>query len=107
MRFKGKVVWITGASSGIGEALAHAFHGEGAHVILSARRVDELNRVANDLRDGNGEHLVIPLDLADETSLSQAAGLASERFGHVDILVNNAGRTMRATILNTQMTVFR
>jgi dehydrogenase/reductase SDR family member 7B len=107
MRFKGKVVWITGASSGIGEALAHAFHNEGAHVILSARRVDELNRVANDLGDGDGEHLVIPLDLADETSLSQAAGQASERFGQVDILINNAGRTMRATIMNTQMNVFR
>ena len=107
MRFKGKVVWITGASSGIGEALAHAFHGEGAHVVLSARRVAELNRVAGDLADGAGEHMVVPLDLADEASLSKAAELVRERFGRVDILVNNAGRTLRATIAKTRMNVFR
>lgn len=107
MRFKGKVVWITGASSGIGEALAHAFHDEGARVILSARRTEELNRVAGELADGGGDHLVVPLDLADEATLVRAAGRVRERFGCVDILVNNAGRTMRATIAKTQMQVFR
>jgi dehydrogenase/reductase SDR family member 7B len=107
MRFKGKVVWITGASSGIGEALAHAFHGEGAQVILSARRVEELNRVANDLGDGADSPMVVALDLADAASLSAAAGLVRDRFGSVDILVNNAGRTMRAVIANTRMEVFR
>lgn len=107
MRFKGKVVWITGASSGIGEALAHAFHDEGAHVILSARREAELQRVAGDLADGPGDHLVAALDLADEASMASAAGLVLGRFGRVDILVNNAGLTMRATIAKTEMTVFR
>jgi dehydrogenase/reductase SDR family member 7B len=107
MRFKGKVVWITGASSGIGEALAHAFHGEGAEVILSARREAELQRVAGDLAGSGGDAMVVPLDLADEASLGAAAGVVRERFGRVDILVNNAGLTMRATIAKTRMNVFR
>lgn len=107
MRFKGKVVWITGASSGIGEALAHAFHKDGAEVILSARRFEELNRVAGELGDGDAEPMVVPLDLADGETLSHAAAQVIEQFGHVDILVNNAGRTLRATIANTQMNVFR
>ena len=107
MRFKGKVVWITGASSGIGETLANAFYKEGAHVVLSARRAAELNRVAGDLTGGAGDPMVVPLDLADEASLTHAAGLVRERFGAVDILVNNAGRTMRATVSNARMAVFR
>ncbi len=107
MRFKGKVVWITGASSGIGETLANAFHKEGAHVVLSARRAAELNRVAGDLTGGAGDPMVVRLDLTDEASLTHAAGLVRERFGAVDILVNNAGRTMRATVANARMAVFR
>ena len=108
MRFAGKVVWITGASSGIGEALAHAFHGEGAHVILSARREGELARVAADCHGrGGGETMALPLDLARPDSLADAAGHALDRFGHIDVLVNNAGLAHRGLVADTEMPVYR
>lgn len=107
MRFDDKVVWITGASSGVGEALAHAFHKEGAHVVLSARRADELLRVSGELSGGAGGRMVQPMDLADPASIDAAAADVLERFGRIDILVNNAGLTMRGTVAETEMTVFR
>ena len=63
MNFKRKVVWITGASSGIGEALSVAFANEGARLILSARRLNELQRVKANLNLAEADCLVLPLDL--------------------------------------------
>lgn len=105
-RFSGRVVWITGASSGIGEALAHAFHAEGARLILSGRRGTELSRVAGAC-SGGAESFVLPLDLAEPDALAEKAREAQGRFGRVDILVNNAGITHRALIADTEMKVFR
>lgn len=112
MRFADKVVWITGASSGIGEALVHAFRREGAHVVLSARRADELERVGRDCAqgtpgDGPGDLMVVPLDVADADALEPAALRVLERFGRVDILVNNAGITNRSLVADTDMAVYR
>ncbi len=106
MRFAGKLVWITGASSGIGEALARAFDREGADLVLSARRADELARVVDTLT-GDGERLVLPLDLARPETLADAVGQVKERFGGVDILINNAGITMRAPVAKADMAVYR
>lgn len=106
MRFRDSVVWVTGASSGIGEHLARLFHAEGAHVVLSARREDALNRVA-EACDGPGDTMILPLDVTDETAIGTAAGQVSARFGRVDILVNNAGLTQRGRIAETSLDVYR
>jgi dehydrogenase/reductase SDR family member 7B len=95
MRFFGKVVWITGASSGIGEALAHAFAHEGARLVLSSRRTDELERVRRSC-EGSDQHVVQPLDLSRTETFHDAMGTVIERCGGVDILINNAGIGQRA-----------
>lgn len=111
MRFRESVVWITGASSGIGEALAVAFHAEGAQIVLSARRAGELDRVAGGLSGPapapEGRIMVLPLDVTDEAGIEKAASAVLARFGRVDILVNNAGLTHRAPFEATSTKVYR
>src|SRR5687768_4132749 len=63
-----KVIWLTGASSGIGEALANALAKEGAKLILSARREDELNRIGEKIKQNGADYLILPLDLADSSN---------------------------------------
>jgi short-subunit dehydrogenase len=91
MFFKDKVVWITGASSGIGESLAYAFARQGAKLVLSARRVEELQRVKAACHLANENILILPLDVSDTTSIPEQAKAVYDRFGQVDILINNAG----------------
>ena len=102
--FKNKVVWITGASSGIGEALAIACSKEGAKLILSSRRENELQRVA---KKCNAEHLLIPLDLEDQKDFNQKVELAISRFESIDILINNAGISQRSEASATSLEVDR
>jgi len=94
-RFAGKVVWITGASSGIGEALAHGFAREGAQVVLSSRRADELERVRRAL-PGTAAHVCLPLDLTRGETFPGLAAEVVRRCGRLDILVNNGGVSQRA-----------
>jgi NADP-dependent 3-hydroxy acid dehydrogenase YdfG len=82
------VVWITGASSGIGEALAGIFLREGAKVILSGRRVEELNRVAAQAPERT---LVLPFDTTDFAALDGVVERAWSWCGQIDRLINNAG----------------
>lgn len=106
-QFKDKVVWITGASSGIGEALALAFAARGARLALSARRVGELERVARATGLAPLDLLVLPFDLADT---AQASGLAAQvinKFGRIDILVNNGGFSQRSAALDTPLELDR
>lgn len=106
MRFKGHVVWITGASSGIGEATALAFAREGARLVLSSRRPEELDRVRLAC-DRPGEHLIVPLDLArSETFPALVAGVLA-RCDRVDVLVNNGGTSQRAFAADTRPEVER
>ncbi|MBX2946698.1 MAG: SDR family oxidoreductase [Cyclobacteriaceae bacterium] len=88
---KNKVVWITGASSGIGEALAYKFAKAGARLIISARRADELERVKRNCSLAEDRILVMPLDVSDYQSIGMKSGEVINKFGAVDILVNNAG----------------
>ena len=104
MRFEGKAVWITGASSGIGEALAEAFAAEGAAVILSGRRRDALDAVAAGL---GGESLVLPFESTDWAALPGAVETAWSWRGGVDILVNNAGISQRSLAIDTAPDVYR
>lgn len=106
MKFKDKVVWITGASSGIGEALAYAFAKEGAKLALSARKVPELERVkANCIRPE--EVIVAPLDVAKFDQIPIVAEQIVDHFGYVNILINNAGISQRALVKDTQFDVDR
>lgn len=100
------VVWITGASSGIGEALARGYSAKGAEVILSSRNRVELERVRSQCAHPLSCH-VVPLDLADPASLDLAAKTVLEKFGHVDILVNNGGISQRSLVAETPMEIDR
>lgn len=86
--FRNSSVWITGASSGLGRELALAFAREGAHVILSARRVERLTALALEVEQAGGSAVVAPLDVTDEAA-TQA--LVSELAGGLDVAVANAG----------------
>jgi short-subunit dehydrogenase len=107
MHFKDQVVWITGASSGIGEGLAQVFHKEGATVILSARREAELERVKGQCLNGPGAVHVVPFDVVDAPAREAAAAQVHETTGAVDILVNNAGISQRALGKDTKIEVDR
>lgn len=101
-----KRVWITGASSGIGEALAREFHRAGAKLILSARREDELKRVQAEC-GGEASASILPLDVTATAELVQKAQVALQVFGGIDILVNNAGVTQRSLVKDTELDVYR
>jgi dehydrogenase/reductase SDR family protein 7 len=90
------VVWITGASSGIGAQLARDLARHGAQVIISARREAELQRVADSCGDVPIRPYVLPLDVTDYEAQEAAYKEILEEFGRVDILVLNAGRTQRS-----------
>jgi short-subunit dehydrogenase len=101
--FNNKVVWITGASSGIGEALVLAFAAEGAKLVLSARRADELERVKKAAGLDDSRSLILPLDLADTSGINQLTAQVILRFGRIDILVNNGGISQRALTKDTTL----
>lgn len=89
--FEGLTALVTGASSGIGRALALRFAQAGAHLSLVARRTDRLEALAAEIRSLGREALVLPCDVAKREQVFTAAQRALERFGSVDVLVNNAG----------------
>ena len=91
MNPKGKVVIVTGASSGIGRATALAFARAGAHVALGARREDRLREVADEIRALGSEAFPVRTDVARREDVERLVGTALERWGRVDVLVNNAG----------------
>jgi dehydrogenase/reductase SDR family member 7B len=125
----GKVVVITGASSGLGESLAHTFYIAGCKVVLASRRQDELERVRKDLLElhsvrigTRSKHLkfyifsfvqpktthppvIVALDLSDLNSLPAKVDEILAIFGHIDILINNGGISVRADVVTTSMDV--
>lgn len=103
--FRDQVVWITGASSGVGEGLAVAFAEAGARVVLSARRADELDRVRG--RMTAGDHLVLPMDVTDLAAIPGKVALMNERMGRIDMLICNAGISQRSRFAETGLDVFR
>ncbi len=104
MHWSGKTVWITGASSGIGEALASALATEGAALILSGRRRDALEALAGRLP---GEHLILPFEATDWEALPAAVEAAWSWRDGVGILVNNAGISQRSLAIDTKADVYR
>lgn len=101
-----RVVWITGASGGIGEALAVEMSRYGARMVLSARRREELERVRQRLVWPE-KHLVLPLDLSRPDSFASALEQVRENLGPVDILVNNGGVSQRSLVRDTSLEVDR
>ncbi len=104
--YNNRKVWITGASSGIGEALAVAFHQAGAKVIISSRREDELRRVQS-LCGGEADTRILPMDVTRADELPARTREAIGMFGGLDILVLNAGVSQRALVKDTGMDVYR
>lgn len=107
MDFSGKVVWITGASSGIGAALAREWAARGSHVVLSGRDQARLAEVAADCEARGPDALVLPFDVRDEAALAGAAAAALGWKGCVDFAVANAGVSQRSQALKTEMAVYR
>src|SRR5436309_1852985 len=103
-KFKGKVVWITGASSGIGEALAKQFAVAGSRLILSSRREEELKRVAA-LCSAAEAVSVLPLDLSKPELMNDAAQKALGLGGPIDVMVHNGGVSQRAFAADTDYLV--
>lgn len=106
-KFENKVVWITGASSGIGEATAYEFAKEGAKLILSARREDELLRVKKQTGLPENQVLILPIDVEKIEEIPQKAITVIDYFGKIDVLFNNAGISQRGSVLETNMDVYQ
>ena len=105
---KNKVVWLTGASSGIGEALTYELARRGARLILSSRRKDELERVkGNCAPEAQPNIRVLPLDLTASSTLKLSTEAALQIFGHIDILINNGGISQRSLVNETDLDVDR
>ncbi len=104
MEFAGKTIWITGASSGIGEGLALAFARAGARLVLSGRRVEALAEVAGRCQAST---LLLPFEATDLAILPQVVAEAEAKTGGIDILINNAGISQRSLALDTDFSVYR
>lgn len=101
-----KVIWITGASSGIGEALAYDLARKGAKLILSARRRHELERVRGNCDPAVQANVrVLPLDVTQFETMQLNTDAAIQLFGHVDVLINNSGISQRSFARDTMLEV--
>lgn len=108
--YQGKVVWITGASSGIGQALAVQFAKQGARVVLSARNDNDLQAVKEQCLAVNGrsqDYLVLPLDITKENTIAHSVECVKEWGGEINVLINNAGISQRSSCVNTSMKSYR
>jgi dehydrogenase/reductase SDR family protein 7B len=106
MEYSKAVVWITGASSGIGEALAYAYSRKGANLVLSSRNEQKLREVQSRC-ERPGDHLVAPFDLQKASSAQDICRNVLSRTGRVDILINNGGISQRSLAADTSMEVVR
>lgn len=105
MSLQNKVAWITGASSGIGEALAYALSAQGARLVLSARRAEELARVQQHCTNPD-QHRLLPLDLAKVDAVA-ATQQVLDHFGQIDLVLHCGGVSQRATVAESSMDVQR
>ncbi|MBO9713587.1 SDR family oxidoreductase [Sphingomonas sp.] len=103
---KDRVVVVTGASSGIGEACGEAFAERGAKVVLAARRAERLDGLVAKIEAAGGEALAVTTDVTDETAVAALFDRAMARFGRVDVLVNNAGIADSTPIEQTELALW-
>jgi dehydrogenase/reductase SDR family protein 7B len=104
--YRNKVIWITGASSGIGENLAIQLARHGARLILSARNQEKLSALKASLTKPE-DHFVLPLDLSEVVHVDALVKQIIHRYGRIDILINNGGVSQRASAYETEMDVNR
>ena len=104
-RFKEKVVIVTGASSGIGEAIAWEFARNGSRVVLAARSEDKLKQISGEINDNGWESVFFKTDVSNEMDCRNLIEKTVEKYGTIDILVNNAGLSMRASFLDVELSV--
>lgn len=104
---KDKVVIITGATSGIGEALAYEYSSNGAKVVIGARNIERLTEVAQNIKNKGGEVVYVQTDVVIENDCRNLILSAVEHFGNIDILINNAGVSMRALFEDVNLEVLR
>ncbi len=107
MELQNKIIWISGASSGIGEELAYIAAKEGAKIVLSARREDELKRVAAKCSIDSLNYFILPLDLEYTENIEEKVEMVIQRFGKIDVLINNSGMGHRTKALNTPTSIDR
>ena len=96
-----QVAIITGASSGIGEATAEALAGDGIQVVLTARRAEKLEAVADRIESNGGDALVVPADVTDDDALDSLVETVKDEFGRIDVLVNGAGFGLYGSVEET------
>jgi NAD(P)-dependent dehydrogenase (short-subunit alcohol dehydrogenase family) len=99
MELKGKTAIVTGAGRGIGEGIALVLAREGANVVLTARKMDEIATVAKKIESRGGKALAVKADASKKTDVQAMAAATVREFGAIDILVNNAGIEARPTLL--------
>ncbi len=104
---EGKIVIITGASSGIGKALAYEYAGKGSKVVLGARNEKKLAEIANDIKAKGGEAVWSKTDVSVENDCKNLVLKAVDAFGGVDVLINNAGISMRALFKDVKLEVLK
>lgn len=107
MKYTNQVVWITGASSGIGEALAFEFAKEKAKIVLSARRAEVLKTVAEECEKLGAECLVLPMDVTNYEVIDENVNIVLQKFEKIDVLINNAGISQRGLTAETDFEVDR
>lgn len=107
LKLEDQTIWITGASSGVGEGLARVCHQEGANIIISARRENELERVKDSCTEGAGSIQVVAFDITDIGQREAAVAEVLANNARLDVLVNNAGIGQRALVKDTAMDVDR
>lgn len=107
MHYKNKVVWITGASSGIGKEMAIQLARHGASLLLTARRNDELQELRIQCLKHTNRCEVLTADLLDNKKLIDLTHKAKTTFGHIDIVVHSAGISQRSLAINTSLEVYR
>ncbi|MFC0875996.1 SDR family oxidoreductase [Saccharicrinis sp. FJH2] len=104
---KDKVVIITGASSGIGLALARQYAIKGSHLVLAARSLDKLNELSIELEKSGIQVLAVKTDVSIESDCKNLVEKAVSKFGRVDVLINNAGISMRANFMDVELSVLK
>jgi len=105
MNLVNKVIWITGASSGIGEAIVYALAKENCKLVISARRINELNRVKANTNLSEENILVLPIDLEQHQNAKDWTKKVIDKFSRIDILINNGGISQEGFALNTSTEV--
>lgn len=103
--FKGKTIWITGASSGIGESLAHEFSKMDTLLILSGRNQRKLEEIKDNCLQNGSSILTVPFDLSDRNSIDNSVEIVLEKHGSVDLLINNGGISQRAFVRSSGLDV--